>query len=96
MGNDPRLLLVLLPAIVVLVGLPGIFSTPNDKHVVVVPTPGPARVVIELFLYAVAAISPWFIWPTMVSVITTVVIFAALVTGFPRMLWLMAGAPVSE
>jgi len=40
---------------VLLVGLPSIFSTPNDKNAVVVPTPGGIRVVIEFLLYSVAA-----------------------------------------
>jgi hypothetical protein len=82
-----------LPAIIVLVGLPSVFSTTNDKRKVVVPTPGPVRVGIELFLYAVAIIAPWFVWSTAASAISTGFVIAALVTGIPRMLWLMDGAP---
>jgi len=83
---------LVLPAIILLVGLPSVFSTTNDKRHVVVPTPGPARVGIELFLYAVAIIAPWFVWSTVASVITTGIVIAALVTGIPRTLWLMDGA----
>jgi hypothetical protein len=84
---------LLLPAIILLVGLPAVFSTTNDKHKVIVPTPGPVRVGIEMFLYAVAIIAPWFVWSTIASVIATGVVIAALVTGIPRMKWLLDGAP---
>jgi hypothetical protein len=48
---------LIVPTIVLLVGLPSIFSTTNDKNMVVVPTPGGIRVGIEFLLYAVAAIA---------------------------------------
>ena len=84
---------LVLPAIIVLVGLPSVFSTTNDKHKVIVPTPGPARVGIELLLYAVAVIAPWFVWSTVASVMAAGIVIAAVITGFPRILWLMDGAP---
>jgi hypothetical protein len=84
---------LLLPAIILLVGLPSVFSTTNDKNNVIVPTPGPVRVGIELSLYAVAIIAPWFVWSTLASVIATGIVIAALLTGIPRMLWLLDGAP---
>jgi len=55
--------------------------------------PGPVRVVIELFLYSVAIIAPWFVWSMVVSIICTGIVIAALVTGIARMLWLMDDAP---
>jgi len=55
---------LVIPVLVVLVGLPSVFSTPNDKRNVVVGTPGPVRVGLELLLYAVALVAPWFVWPT--------------------------------
>ena len=58
---------LVLPVLVVLVGLPAVFSTQNDKRQVVIATPGPIRVAIELLLYAVAALAPWMIWPQVVS-----------------------------
>ena len=86
---------LVLPAIILLVGLPSVFSTTNDKHNVIVPTPGPVRVVIELFLYSVAIIAPWFVWSMIASVICTGIVIAALVTGIARMQWLMDDAPLS-
>ena len=35
---------LILPALAFLILLPGIFSTPNDKNKIVVPTPGPVRI----------------------------------------------------
>lgn len=83
---------LVLPAIIILMGPPALFSTPNDKRMIVVPTPGPIRVVIELLLYCVAAIAPWFVWPTFVSVIVVAIVVASVIAGIPRFRWLLAGA----
>jgi hypothetical protein len=80
-------------AVVLLVGLPAVFSTRNDKRTVLVATPGPIRVALELFLYSVAAIAPWFAWPPWIAGIAVVVVVAAVVSGVPRALWLIRGAP---
>lgn len=93
-GNISNWLIV--PAILILVGLPATFSTINDKRQVIVPTPGPVRVLIEVFLYAVAASAPWFIWPHTAVVATTTVVIFAIVLGYPRLLWLMKGAKSIE
>ena len=82
-----------LPVLVVLVGLPSVFSTKNDKRTIVVATPGPVRVGIELLLYLVAMIAPWFIWSTAVSAVAVGIVVASILTGIPRFLWLMKGAP---
>jgi hypothetical protein len=87
---------LIFPAIIVLVGLPSVFSTPNDKHKIIISTPGPVRVGLELLLYAVAAVAPWYVWPIQVSGILTGFVVLSLVTGFPRFLWLLDGAPLSK
>ena len=84
-----------IPVLVVLVGLPSLFSTSGDKRQVLVPTPGPLRVALELLLHAVAIVAPWFVWPPALAVVTTLVVAAALVTGVPRTRWLLRGAPES-
>jgi hypothetical protein len=83
-----------LPALILLVGLPSVFSTPNDKNKVVVPTPGPVRVAIEFFLFSVAAIAPWFVWSRTASVVAVVIVVATVVAGVPRMKWLVRGATI--
>ena len=85
---------LVLPAVAVLVGLPSVFSTRNDKRQVVVGTPGPIRLGIELLLYSVALIAPWFVWPPAVSGVAAGIAFVSLVAGIPRTMWLMRGAPI--
>ena len=84
---------LILPALLLLVGLPGIFSTPNDKRQIVVPTPGPIRVVLEMFLYLIAAVAPWYVWPEAVAWLAVGIVIAAIGVGMPRFLWLARGAP---
>ena len=84
---------LVVPTVVLLVGLPAVFSTPNDKNTVVVPTPGAIRVVIEFLLYSVAAVAPWFIWSPVVAAAAVIIVFATIITGAARTRWLLRGAP---
>ena len=84
--------LVVLAA-VLLIGLPSIFSTPNDKNTVIVPTPGGIRVVIEYLLYSVATVAPWFVWSPGIAGAAATIVFAAIITGIARTRWLLRGAP---
>ena len=81
---------LVLPAIILLMGPPSLFSTLNDKRIIVVPTPGPVRVVIELLLYCVAAVTPWVVWPTFISVLAVIIAVASVIAGIPRFRWLLA------
>jgi hypothetical protein len=85
---------LVVPAIVLLVGLPSIFSTLNDKNTVVVPTPGGIRVVIEFLLYSVAAVAPWFVWSPGIAAAAVTVVLATIITGAARTRWLLRGAPL--
>lgn len=76
---------------VMLIGLPAIFSTAGDKKQVVVATPGPLRVLIELLLHGVAAAAIWVVWPAWIAGIASIVVIAALATGVPRTKWLLRG-----
>jgi hypothetical protein len=80
------------PALLILVGLPSVFSTPGDKRQIIVATPGPVRVAIELFLFAVAAAAPWFVWPVWIALACVVTVLVTLLLGYPRMMWLLHGA----
>lgn len=84
---------LIVPVLVVLVGLPSVFSTPGDKKQIVVPTPGPVRLLIEALQFVVAAIAPWFIWPTWVATLCVFIVIATIGFGIPRMIWLARGAP---
>ena len=80
-------------ALLILVGLPSVFSTTNDKRTIVVATPGPVRVLIEFLQYTVAVMAPWFVWPTPVAAFATAVVVASILLGVPRLIWLVKGAP---
>ena len=82
---------LVVPVSVVLVGLPAIFSTRGDKRQVVVATPGPLRVLLELGLHVVAVAAAWVVWPVWLAIVATVVVAAAIATGIPRTLWLLRG-----
>ena len=84
------------PVLILLLGLPSVFSTPGDKRNVIVRTPGPVRVAIELLLYLVAAVAPWFVWREPLAVAAVIIVGVALAAGFPRMRWLLKGAPGEE
>lgn len=78
----------ILPALLVLVGLPSAFNTPGDKNTTGVPTPGPLRIAIEMLLLVVAVVSAWIVWPTWAAILVTLLGAAMLVTGMPRYRWL--------
>lgn len=82
-----------VPAALILLALPSVFSTPGDKQQVVVATPGPIRLLIEMVLYLAAVGGAWIAWPTWPAVTTTVMVAAAAATGVPRARWLLRGAP---
>lgn len=81
-------------AAVVLIGLPAVFSTPGDKHQVIVAIPGPVRLVIELVMAAAAIGAAWYVWPTWAAGGVVAVALAWLVAGRDRALWLARGAPL--
>lgn len=86
----------LLPALLLLMALPGVFSTKDDKNNVVVATPGPVRIVIELLLYGVAAVAPWYVWPDWLAIASGSIVGLSIAFGIPRFLWLAKGAPLQE
>jgi hypothetical protein len=88
--------LTAIPTAVVLIGLSSVFSTSGDKSKVIVATPGPLRLAIELLTAAIAVIGAWSVWPQWTAVIVTTLAAADLVAGIPRARWLARGAPTNE
>lgn len=84
----------IIPAVVVLVGVPAIFSTPGDKRTILVATPGPVRMLIEVALAGVALISSAYVWPVWASLAVAILVAAMLATNARRLRWLVAGAPL--
>ena len=82
-----------IPTAVILIGAVSVFSTPGDKHTVVVATPGPVRLALELVLAAVAVVGAWVAWPVWIALIVTVVVAGSVLAGARRARWLARGAP---
>jgi len=80
---------VAVPVLIALVAVPAIFSTPGDKNQVVVATPGPIRVAIELGLLGVALVASSLVWPGWVVAIVVLLGIAMVVTGRSRWRWLL-------
>jgi hypothetical protein len=85
-----------IPTAIVLIGLSSIFSTPGDKNNVIVATPGPMRLAIELLTVAVAVAGAWIAWPQWAAILVTGLALADLVAGAARSRWLASGAPSYE
>jgi hypothetical protein len=81
-------------ALIVMIGLPTVFTTKGDKKHMMVPTPGPIRALVDFLQFAVAAIAPWFVWPVWAAILSGVIVLAALVFGRRRYHWLINGAPL--
>ena len=82
-----------IPVLVILIGLPSVFSTPGDKKQIIVATPGPLRVLLEFALYIVAVACVWAVWPAWLAVVSTLIVIASIAVGIPRTRWLLRGAP---
>lgn len=78
-----------LPALVVLIGLPALFNTPGDKKTDGIATPGAIRVMIEMLLLVVAVAGAFIVWPWWAGAMVAVIAVAMIVTGVPRYRWLV-------
>ncbi len=81
-------------ALIVMVGLPTVFTTNGDKKHTMVETPGPIRAGIDFFQFGVAAVVPWFTLPNWLAAVCVAIVAAALFFGRQRFLWLFRGAPI--
>ena len=84
-----------IPVALLLVVVTAVFSTPGDKDNVIVPTPGPLRLAIEITLGLIAVLGAWLVWPTWAAVAVTFIVIAAAVTGWRRAVWLAHDAPAT-
>ncbi|MER5448182.1 hypothetical protein ABT065_21560 [Streptomyces sp. NPDC002764] len=77
-------------AVVLLIGLPTVLSTPGDKAHVVVAVPGWATVLLVLLQLVAAVVSSWWLMPVWAAVLVSLLAAATLVTEGPRTRWLLA------
>ncbi|WP_230396128.1 hypothetical protein [Streptomyces blattellae] len=78
-------------SVVVLIGLPTVFTTPGDKTHGIVPVPGPVTILLVLLQLVAAVVSAWLAWPVGAAVAVSLPAAATLVTERPRWRWLVSG-----
>lgn len=84
---------LIIPALLILMGLPSVFSTRGNKRQIIVATPGPLRVLLEIMLHVVAAAGAWLVWLAWAATAATLCVLLAIALGVPRTKWLLRGAP---
>ncbi|MFD5471501.1 hypothetical protein [Streptomyces sp. NPDC127105] len=77
-------------AVVVLIGLPTVFSTPGDKKQVIIPVSGTVTILLVLLQLAAAVIASWSAWPAYAAVLVSLLVAATLVTERHRWRWLVS------
>ncbi len=77
-------------SVVVLIGLPTVFSTPGDKANVIVAVPGPVTILLVLLQLAAAVVSSWVAWPLWAALVVSAMAAATLLTERPRWRWLIS------
>lgn len=78
-------------AVVLLIGLPALFSTPGDRPGGRTPVsvPGIVTILLVLIQLVAATTAAWVIWPTWAAALVTVLCVIVLVTEQPRWRWLL-------
>ncbi len=82
--------LLAVVSVVVLIGLPTVFSTPGDKANVIVAVPGPVTILLVLLQLAAAVVSSWAAWPLWAAVLVSAMAAATLLTERGRWRWLIS------
>ncbi|GAA5040237.1 hypothetical protein [Streptomyces siamensis] len=77
-------------SVVLLIGLPTVFSTPGDKAHVIVAVPGPVTILLVLLQLAAAVVSSWVVWPLWAAVLVSAMAAATILTERPRWRWLIS------
>jgi hypothetical protein len=73
-------------AVVLLIGLPALFSTPGDRPGggALISVPGSITILLVLMQLAVAATAAWLIWPRGISAAVTLLCLIVTFTEQPR------------
>lgn len=77
--------------VVLLIGLPALFSTPGDRPGAgsLIAVPGLGTILLVLVQLAAATAAAWVIWPTWPAAAVTVLCLTVLITEQPRWRWLL-------
>ena len=84
----PRSVPLAVLSVVVLIGLPTLFSTPGDKRNVIVAVPGTVTIALVLLQLVAAVVAAWVAWPAFAAVLVTVLAAVTVVLELPRWRWL--------
>jgi hypothetical protein len=78
-------------AVVLLIGLPALFSTPGDRPGggTLVSVPGIGTILLVLMQLTAATVAAWVIWPVWAAAAVTALCLIVLVTEQPRWRWLL-------
>jgi mannose/fructose/N-acetylgalactosamine-specific phosphotransferase system component IIC len=76
-------------SVVVLIGLPTVFTTPGDKAHGMIPVPGVVTIALVLMELAAAVISSWSAWYPVIAIVVSVLAVACVVAEIPRWRWLV-------
>jgi hypothetical protein len=71
-------------SVVLLIGLPTVFSTPGDKAKVIVGVPGWATILLVSLQLIAAVVASWLAWPVWAAIPVTLLAAATLVTERER------------
>ncbi|GAB2955704.1 hypothetical protein ACFMQL_00920 [Nonomuraea fastidiosa] len=77
-------------SVVVLIGLPTVFSTPGDKRHVVVAVPGWVTIALVVLHIVAAVVAAWTVWHAVVAGVVTVLGVVTVVLELPRWRWLLS------
>jgi membrane protein YdbS with pleckstrin-like domain len=84
-------ILLAVGAVALLIGLPALFSTPDDRPSggALVSVPGIGTILLVLMQLAAATVAAWVIWPAWAAAAVTALCLIVLVTEQPRWRWLL-------
>ncbi|MFB4275629.1 MULTISPECIES: hypothetical protein [unclassified Nonomuraea] len=77
-------------SVVVLIGLPTIFSTPGDKRNVIVAVPGHVTIALVVLHVLAAVAAAWVAWHAVAAALVSVLAVVTVVLELPRWRWLVS------
>ncbi|MDP4507970.1 hypothetical protein [Nonomuraea turcica] len=75
-------------SVVVLIGLPTVFSTPGDKRNVIVAVPGQVTIGLVVLQLVTAVAAAWSAWHAVAAALVSVLAVVTVVLELPRWRWL--------
>lgn len=94
----PHSVALAVGAVVLLIGLPAVLSTPGDRPGggTLVSVPGIVTILLVLMQLAAATAAAWVLWPLWAAAAVTVLCLVVVVTEQPRWRWLLSarGGPI--